>query len=159
MKKSIIVSYFLLFSFINSNGQWYVKKYNVNDINFLTKQQLEESLERSKNVLLFSGSIAAAGGIFMILAIYVHPGMSDDPSFLEQLIGDKGMDDIFLIAGAGMLAGGTIASIVHLGRIGRIKSVIRKNYLSVGSLNISPVIILNSFTRSSCPGFTLSYNF
>ena len=159
MKKSIIVSCLLLLSFINSNGQWYVKKYNVTDINFLSREQLEESLGKSKNALLFSGCIAGSGGLFMILSIYVHPGMSEDPSVFEQLIGDKGIDNILLYAGAGMLVGGTIASIVYLGRVGRIKSVIKKNYPSVGSLDISPAIILNSYTRSYSPGFTLTYNF
>jgi hypothetical protein len=159
MKKSIIVSCLLLISFINSNGQWYVKKYNVTDINFLSVEQLEESLEKSKKDLLFSGSIAGVGGLFMIVSIYVHPGMSEDPSIIEQLIGDKGIDNIFLYAGVGMLAGGTIASIAYLGRIGRIRSVINKHYSSLEPLNISPTVILNSYTKSFCPGFTLTYSF
>jgi hypothetical protein len=159
MKKIILAVYLFLISITSSYGQWYVKRYNVTDINLLSKEQLEESLGKSKKVLLFSGCIAGLGGLFMIGSIYVHPGMSEDPSFIEQLIGDKGMDTIFLLTGAGMLAGGTIASMVHLGRIGKIKSVIRKNYPPTGSINISPAIILNSCTQSYYPGFTLTYNF
>ncbi len=85
--------------------------------------------------------------------------MSDDPSFFEQLIGDKGVNDIGMITGAGILIGGTIASIAYLGRIVRIKSVIKKNYPLDGSVNILPAMILNNYTQSYCPGFTLNYNF
>jgi hypothetical protein len=66
---------------------------------------------------------------------------------------------IVLCAGVGMLAGGTVASIVHLGRIRKIKLVISKNYPFFGSLNISPAAILDNHTKSFYPGFRLTYNF
>jgi hypothetical protein len=146
MKKLIIASCLLLISFINSNGQWYVKRYNVTNISLLSLEQLDESLGKSKKDLIFSGSVAGAGGLFMIISLYVHPGMGDDPSFVEQLLGDNGIDAIFLCVGAGMLAGGTIASINLLGRIRKIKLTMINNYPSLGSLNISPAAILNNHT-------------
>jgi hypothetical protein len=159
MKKTILASCFLLISFISSYGQWYVKKYKVTDINFLTKQQLDESLSDSKKDLLTFGGITAAGGVIFVIFKYLHPGMSDDPSFTEQLIGDKGVNTIGMVSGIAISAVGAIGSIAYIGRIGKIKSVIRNNYPSVGLLNISPAIISNSYTRKASPGIALTYNF
>jgi hypothetical protein len=159
MKKIIIISCLILISFIDSYGQWYVKKYKVTDINFLSKVQLEESLVKTKKDLLTAGGIAGAGGVFFLLFKYLRPGMSDDPTVIEQILGDEGVNKAGMITGIGILIGGSIASIVYIGRIGKIKSVINKNFPPFGSIDISPVIILSRYTRSSCPGLTLTYNF
>jgi hypothetical protein len=159
MKKVIISAFLLLIYVINSSGQWYVKKYQINDINFLSKVQLEESLQNSKNKLLFAGCTVTMGGAAFLISKYLKPGMSDDPTVIEQLLGDDGVNKVGMITGAGLIIWGSIASIVHLGRIGRIRSVINKNYPSVGSLEISPAIILNGYARSFCAGFSLNYSF
>ena len=159
MKKVIISAFLLLIYVINSSGQWYVKKYKITDINFLSKVQLEESLQNSKNKLLFAGCTTAMGGAAFLISKYLKPGMSDDPTVIEQLLGDDGVNKVGMITGAGLFIWGSIASIVHLGRIGRIRSVINKNYPSVGSLKISPAIILNGYARSYSAGFSLNYSF
>ena len=159
MKKVIISAFLLLIYVINSSGQWYVKRYQVTDINFLSKVQLEESLQNSKNKLLFAGCTVAMGGAAFLISKYLKPGMSDDPTVIEQLLGDDGVNKVGMITGAGLFIWGSIASIVHLGRIGRIRSVINKNYPSVGSLEISPAIILNGYARSYSAGFSLNYSF
>ena len=159
MKKVIISAFLLLIYVINSSGQWYVKKYQITDINFLSKVQLEESLQNSKNKLLFAGCTVTMGGAAFLISKYLKPGMSDDPTVIEQLLGDDGVNKVGMITGAGLFIWGSIASIVHLGRIGRIRSVINKNYPSVGSLKISPAIILNGYARSFCAGFSLNYSF
>ena len=69
------------------------------------------------------------------------------------------MGKTYIVAGAGMVAGGIITGIIYLGRFGKIRSTINNNYPSAGSLNVSPLLILNSYTKSYCPGFTLTYNF
>jgi hypothetical protein len=159
MKKVVIVLILLSVTFNISFGQWYVKRYQVNDINSLTKTQLEESLATSKKDLLTIGGIAGFGGILFVVFKYLKPGMSDDPSFIEQLLGDKGVNDVGIGIGIGMLAGGTVASIVYIGRIGSIRSAINRNYPSYGLFKVSPAIILNTYTRSSFPGLKLAYNF
>jgi hypothetical protein len=160
MGKKLIVSCLFLISFINSYGQWYVKQYNVTDINFLSKDQLEVSLFDSKNYLLYSGCVVVLGGLVILAGeSTLHHGLDENPSIIEFLLGSEFMGNTYIVIGAGLLVGGTIASIAYIDRIGRIKSVINKNYPSVGSLNISPTIILNSYTRSYFPGFTLIYNF
>lgn len=159
MKKVIIVTFLLLISLFNSAGQWYDKKYQVTDINSLNSGQLEESLANAKTGLKASGIIVGTGGIFFLGFKYLRPGMSDDPTVIEQLLGDDGVNMVGRIISGGILIGGAIASIAYLGRIGRIKSVIHRNYPSFGSLNFSPAVILNSCTRSYCAGFSLTYNF
>jgi hypothetical protein len=159
MKKIIIISYLILISFIDSYGQLYVKKYQVTDINFLSKLQLEESLGNSIGALLFTSCTAITGGVIFIIFKYLRPGMSDDPSVIEQILVDEGVNKVGIITGIGILIGGSIASIAYLGRIGRIKSVINKNYPPFGSIDISPAIILNRYTRSPYSGFTLTYKF
>jgi hypothetical protein len=159
MKKVVISTFLLLILVINSSGQWYLKKYQVTDINSLSRDQLEESLLNSKRSLLFAGCTAAMGGACFLIFKYLKPGMSDDPTVIEQILGDDGVNKVGMITGAGLLIAGSIGSIVCIGRIGSIRSVINKNYPSLGSLDISPTIILNSYTRSSCSGFRLTYIF
>ena len=159
MKKLFIVSLLLLVSFINSQGQWYVKKYNISDINFLSQGQLEESLAKSKSDFFVSVAVSGFGGAVFLIFRYLRPGMGEDPSFFEQLIGDEGVNKLGMAIGTGFVAGGIIAGISYLGRIGRIKSVINKNYPGTGSLNISPSIFCQRYARSYCRGVTLTYNF
>ena len=120
------------------------------DINSLSKEQLEESLGKSKKSLILSECIAGFGGTIFFVSKYIGFDESENPTLFEELVGGKGMNNIAVVTGAGMLIGGTIASIVYLGRIGKIKSVINHNYPSLGSLNISPTSILNSYTHSFC---------
>jgi len=160
MRKLLLVSCLLVISFINSLGQWYYGKYQVTDINFLSKQQLEESLTKTKDNLRVASIFAGIGGSFIIIGlITLNKGLDEDVSFLAQILGSEVTGKISIVGGVGMLTGGTIAGIGSLSRIGRIKSVIQRNYPSFGSLNISPTIISNSFNRSYCPGFTLSFTF
>jgi hypothetical protein len=159
MKKIIISAFLLLISLINLSGQWYAKRFQVTDIHCLSQSQLEESLLETKKDLLLAGGIAGTGGVIFLIFKFLKPGMSEDPSDFEQLIGDEGVNKIGLISGIGIAIGGTIAGIAYLGRIGRIKSVLNQNYPNIGSLRISPSLILNRYTRTSSPGITLTYNF
>ena len=159
MKRIVILFFLLIITLARSQGQWYTKKYGVSDINFLNQVQLEESLKNSKENILISGAIAVGGGIIFILFKYTGAGMSDDPSFLEELIGDEGMNKLGMAFGLGLLAGGVVGSVIHIGRTGKIRSVLRSNFPGTSSLQISPDIFLNKYTRTSCPGVRLTYNF
>jgi hypothetical protein len=159
MKKMFLATSLLLTAYVNSQGQWYVKNYNVTDINFLSREQLEESLKTSKSDLLYSGIISVAGGGIFLAGRYLPYEINEESSFIEQLFGEKGMKDILKVSGAGILAGGAIAGIVYLGRIVRIRSIINKYYASAGSLNISPAIIPGYCNKTVYPGLTITYNF
>ena len=159
MKIIILVSCLFLNPFVQAFGQWYVKKYNVTDIKLLTREQLEESLGNSKRGLLYSGIVAGIGGIGMLAIKYGDPVPSEDPTFFEQVVGEKGMNALGTVFCAGLLAGGIISSFAYTGRIVRIKSIIRKNFPSVGNLDISPNLIFISHKESYQPVLTLTYNF
>jgi hypothetical protein len=159
MKKLILIPCLLIVTFISSYGQWYVKKYNIQDINLLSLEKLDESLTESRQNLLISGIATGSGGLLFIVFKFLRPGMSDDPGWIEELLGDEGVNNIGMVAGAGIFAGGAIASIVYMGRIGSIKTAIRKNYPSLGSVNISPALLLNNYTKQFSPGLRLTYIF
>ncbi len=114
MKQIVFTIYFLLILRVSSHAQWYVKKYNVTDIDFLSR---------------------------------------------EQLTGERGMKDLLMVTGAGIVVGGAIAVIIYLGRIGKIKSVINEYYSCTGPLKLSPAIIVNYDNQTFCPGITLTFNF
>lgn len=159
MKKISFVFCLLLISFMNTKGQWYEKKYNVTDIDFLSGEQLAESLKDSKRNLLYSGIAAGIGGFLMYLPRLSPAEVDDNSPVVQQLIGNEGMDKITFGFGAGILAGGTIAGIVYIGRIGRIKSAIKRNYPYLGSLNISPGFVVNRNSNTIQPQFRITYKF
>lgn len=76
-----------ILSVISLNGQWYAKKYLVPDINFLTKEQLEISLEDCNWDLLKSAGVAGFGAVLFLVSIYGDNSVDDDASVFEQLIG------------------------------------------------------------------------
>ena len=158
MKKILIVTCLFIISFFNSYGQWYNKKYHVSDINLLTKDQLDEALGNSKDGMLYSVAFVGLGGIGFIFTRYL-PQPIENPTFIESLIGDRGMNTIYQVACAGIIVGGVIAFIVNMGRTWEIKSTIKKNYPTLGLLNISPTLLLNNYKGSYHPGITLTYNF
>jgi hypothetical protein len=158
MKKILLISLLVLTPFLRSNGQWYTKQYQVSDINSLTQEQLSESLIKSRSGLLVSGCVFGTGGVIYLLFRYLRPGMSDDPSFFEELIGDEGVNNIGMAVGIMTMTAGVISSVVYLGRIGRIKSTISRNYLAT-YLKISPAMYVSRNSRTACPGLTLTLNF
>lgn len=159
MKKLIFATLLLIMLSVNSFGQWYYKKYFAPDINALTREQLDESLHNTKTDLAFSGAIAAVGGLLVITGIYLPYQESEDPTFWEQLLGPKGINTLSIAAGVILLAGGTVATFVYLGRLGIIKSTIRRNFPETGSLNFSPKIMFNDYTRAYSAGISLTLNF
>ena len=157
MKKLMIVISLLILSNL-SQAQWYFKNYQVKDINQLTLQQLNESLKTSKNQVLGSGLCAVFGGCLFLLGANSMLTL-DNPTMLEQLIGEKGMNDIFAALGAVVAVGGTIAFVGYLDRVGHIKTAIHRNFPITGSLHLSPGIIYNNYTASYQMGVTLSCSF
>ena len=159
IRRIILIAFLASVSFVSTNGQWYVKKYNVTDIDFLSREQLDESLKESKTDLLYSGIISVSGAGVFLAGRYLPYEIDDESSFIEQLLGEKGMKNILMVTGAGMVAGGAVVSIVYLGRILRINSVINEYFSFNGSIKISPSIIIDYEKQSFSPGIALTYNF
>jgi hypothetical protein len=159
MKILFSVLFLLFISICNSYGQWYVKKYQVANINLLSKKQLEESLVDSKKSLAASGIITGMGGVMCLISKYSSWAPDENPTLIQQLMGEKWKKTSATIVGAGLLAGGTIACIVYFARIGKIRTAIHKNYPATGSWKITPNIFSNQYTSTYPGGITLTYSF
>ena len=158
--KFIIIFLLFLVSSVDLSGQWYYKKYHVTDIDFLTEEQMHESLSKAKIDLLGAGLVAGAG-VLGILAgkSTLKRGLGEDATWLEEQLGSQFLGKTYISLGIGMLAGGTAAGIVFLGRIGNIRAAHDRNFKPEGYLKLEPVIIPGSYVHSSCPGMALIFNY
>ncbi|MFN8239758.1 MAG: hypothetical protein U0X39_03295 [Bacteroidales bacterium] len=159
MKTSVIVLFLVILTFAEANGQWYYTKYQVNDIHALSTQQLDESLQNSRQNFLASGCVTGLGGLFFVLGYYVKPGMSDDPDFFEQLLGDKGVNFLIMGLGVCMVAGGAVATIVFATRSGRIKAVLNERPPSGAFASLRPSLYYSPNSTGITPGLTLRFTF
>ncbi len=157
MKKLILTTFLLSILCFRSYGQWYEKKYSVTDINLLSRDQLEESLKESKTDLLYSGVVSAAGAGIFVAGRFLPYEINDESSFFEQLIGERGMKKVMMATGVGIAAGGLVAGIVYLGRIGKIKSVINEYFASGARLIVSPDVLI--YGQSPVAGFSVTLSF
>lgn len=153
----VVITIWLISS--DANCQWLKEKYGVKHIDQLTTQQLDEALGDSEHKLLIAGVAAGIGGSIYLISKYTEPSLDEDASLFEQIIGAKGKQALGIIGGLGMFTGCSIACIVYLIRIERIKTTINNKYPYEGALKFSPAIIVNSSSGLCYPGITLTYNF
>lgn len=161
MKKAIIILYLLVWGYGSLEGQWYVKKYNVTDINALSKEQIQESLKVTKSNIWVSTGVALLGGIMLGMEYLVPYDYESDenPTIIEQLLGEENTSNGIKIAGAGLIAGGLIGILVYFDRYSKIKSTFNMNFPSSGSLILSPALVMERSSQSVIPGFTLTFHF
>jgi hypothetical protein len=160
MKKTILVSLLILVITQGSFGQWYNKKFLVNDINHLSQEQLNGSLDETKENIFGSFGIAAVGGILMWIGNYtLKNGIDEDASLIEQLLGAQFMGRTYIVLGVGGAAGGTVAGLVFFGRYEKIRSVLKNNYGPTGSITISPAVVFNGKNSNPAPGLSVKLNF
>jgi len=161
MKKTITLLFLLSLCLTDSYGQWYERKYNVTDINFLTREQLEAANKDTKSGIYVSLAVVGLGGVVVLLEKLMPYRLEDeeDPTFFEQLLGDRGMHKVIIGAGIGIAGAGTILCISYLGRLGTIRSTLNRNYPYSGSLTLSPTILIEKYSHSISPGVNLVYRF
>ena len=158
MKKILLVlSLLILTNF--AQAQWYFKEYKVNDINLLTKLQLDESLKLSRSNMWGGGLCVVLGGGLLLANKYGLWESDTNPSDFEKLIGRKSLHDIYGAIGIAFIAGGTIGFFGYLDRSKNIKVAMRRNFPALGSLHLLPKIDYNQFTSSANLGLNLTFNF
>ena len=157
MKHLVLILALLILSNY-SNAQWYTKKYYAKDINQLTREQLNESLHDSNTNLGISGVAVGLGAVVFVISKY-NLWTNDEPSLFEQLVGEKGMNDIYAGAGIAIMAGGLIAFLSNVERIKNIKMAMRRNFPPLGQIRFTPKIDYNRYTASGNFGVSLTYNF
>ncbi len=142
MSRGILASIFIFFITEGLYGQWYNKKYFVNDINLLNQSQLTESLDETRGEILGSGGFALIGGALIWGgSSTIKNGLDEDASIIEELLGAEFIGRSLIVLGAGCIAGGTIGSLIFFTRHEKIRSVLKNNYGPPGSLGISPALI------------------
>ncbi|MGB8492718.1 MAG: hypothetical protein WCE64_16810 [Bacteroidales bacterium] len=159
MKRIALITSFLLYSFVSTYGQWYVKKYNVTGIDQLSSAQLDESWLDARKSAGYSISVACIGGILYGVARLFPEGEIEDPNFWEQMMGVEVVNKTAMGAGIGIAACGVIAGIVYSGRAKHIRSAIERNYPPRRSFQISPGAVSNKFTGSITAGISVTWNF
>ncbi len=160
MKTIFVCSLIFVLSVPHSHGQWYVRKYNVSDISFLTREQLDQSLVNSRDKLGGAAIFAGIGGALVLGGIYaLHHEPDEEASVIDEILSSDFMGKTYIVTGTGIAIGGAIACFTLLGRISRIKLTLYENFPSQGSLTISPDLIRYHYNRSGCPGFRLTYRF
>jgi hypothetical protein len=160
MKKAVLVLALFALMAIDSEGQWYNKKYGVSDINGLTEEQLSTSFQESGNNLLIAAVVAGCGGLLIWAGkSTIKNGLDEDATAIEQLFGAEFMGKTYIVLGVGAIAGGTVTALVLFGRHERIRSVLHRNYGPAASLSISPSVITTGFMQSPAVGMTVRVNF
>jgi hypothetical protein len=161
MKTAVVVLGLLIGYLTNTYGQWYTNKYQVSDIDYLTQQQLEESVRDTKTGIYGSLAVLGTGGLVILAERFIPYKEEDDDNvtIIESLLGEKGVHTLTIAGGIVIAAGGAIASIVYLSRIGTIKSALNRNFPVPGSLSLSPALLMERYSHSVCPGITVTFNF
>ena len=153
-KVLLIISTLILLS-VNGNCQWYNRRYGVNDINQLSKKQLNEALIRanrgfsSGRTLSIVGAIGIGGGIIEILAT-------------------KNIGEGFgILAGVGLIAisvplevaGLTIMGINNNRKTSIIKKILASTELKMGLVNYQQKNTFSSTQRSllTCLSVTIHF--
>jgi hypothetical protein len=160
MTKVIISAIMLLVTSAGSFGQWYSKKYLVDDINMLTKEELGESLDKSQNNLFISAGIGVLGGLLIWLGnSTLKNGLDENATVIEEIAGSELTGKGYIVLGIGCATGGTIASLVYFGRFERIRSVLKNNYGLQESFKISPAVIFYGNNQSPAMGISVRLKF
>lgn len=118
-------------------------------------------MKDTKTGIYSSLAIAGVGGVVILLERLIPYKVDEDenPTIIEQLLGDKGVHTLTIAAGICIAGAGAIGSITYLGRLGTIRSALNRNFPPSGSVNLSPAIVFSDYSRTICPGFTLTCSF
>lgn len=160
MKRTCLVIFILAVFQLNAVSQWYYKKYSVPDINLMTESQLNDALQKTKYNLVISAAGIVCGGALYYGGYYtIKNGLTEDATFLEELLGSEFMGNTYKVIGAGCVAAGVISGVIFMGRLGTIRSAINRNFPALISFNLEPVFIENPVAGTSTPAIRLAFSF
>jgi hypothetical protein len=155
MKKAFLTMSIAILLSVSGNCQWYNRRYGVNDINQLSKVQLNEALKRTQSrvtggiILSGLGAIGIASGIIIISATNIE-GVASSGVFTGLFIAEASLPI--------GLAGATIWGINGT-RAKRIKEVLKSTELKIGLVNYQQENICSSSQGSLLPGLSVMIRF
>jgi hypothetical protein len=153
MKKTILLISAALLISVSSNCQWYQRKYEVNDINLLSKDQLNTAASNSKAGLAFGfifsvpATIGIVSGLVMMQAPY--------PESLGKAFAGLAW---IIISVPPEILGLTLLGI-HSSRLKSINAVLKNTEIDMGIINYPSGKELNGPVGSTLPGFSITYRF
>jgi len=143
-----------------AQDKWYYNKYEVNDLVELTPEQYNLALKDAKNLSWASLIVTGTGvGIYFIGRSTKKNGLDEDPTFMEELLGNEVVGYGTMGIGIVTVAGGIIGSLVGVARIGMIKKSGRNALAPDGYLSISPLLIIGKRNSLESAGIALHISF
>lgn len=159
MKRIIIVLSIVACISADACSQWYVKKYNVQDISLLNEQQLEESLQNARNNVYTSLFVSGVGVVVVLVAVLFPYEETEESTFVEQLLGEKNVNNLYIAGGVAIAAGGLVATITYLARMGNIRSELEGPFSYSGSFSLEPAVFIERSSNNILPGLTMTFRF
>ena len=145
---------------VESNCQWYNKKYGVNDLSQLSQEQLTEASMLKKSqisgdiALVGMGSLIAFGGISLIN--YVENKTAElDPNviFWDMVIFVMGCG--LFIGGGGVGITGLILIPIHLSQRREINKILQSTKIKIGLMNYPVDNVFSNSEISPVPGVSM----
>jgi len=154
MKKVLLIISTLILLSVSGNCQWYNRRYGVNDINQLSKEQLNEALIRTQR------GISDGRTLSLISAIGICGGIT-------EILATRNVGEGFgILAGMGLLIVSVSLEIVGLTKWGindsrakSIKEVLKSTELKTGLLNYHGINIYLDSQVSLIPCLSVIIHF
>jgi hypothetical protein len=154
MKKVLLIISTLILLSVSGNCQWYNRRYGVNDINQLSKEQLNEALIRTQR------GISGGRTLSLVSAIGICGGI------VEILVTRNVGEGFGILAGMGLIIVSVPLEIVGLTKWGindsrakSIKEVLKSTELKTGLLNYHGINIYSDSQVSLIPCLSVIIHF
>jgi hypothetical protein len=155
MKKTFLTMSIAILLSVSGNCQWHNRRYGVNNINQLSKVQLNEALKRTQSrvtggiILSGLGAIVIASGIIIISATNIE-GVASSGVFTGLFIAEASLP---------LGLAGTMIWGINGTQAKRIKEVLKSTELKMGLVNYQQENICSSSQGSLLPGLSVMIRF
>jgi hypothetical protein len=154
MKKVLLIISTLILLSVSGNCQWYNRRYGVNDINQLSKEQLNQALIRTQR------GISGGRTLSLVSAIGICGG-------IIEILATRNVGEGFgILAGMGLIIVSVPLEIVGLTKWGindsrakSIKEVLKSTELKTGLLNYHEINIYSDSQVSLIPCLSVIIHF
>ncbi len=93
------------------------------------------------------------------LAVLFPYEETEESTFVEQLLGEKNVNNLYIAGGVAIAAGGLVAAITYLARMGTIRSELEEPFSYSGSFSLEPAIFIERSSNNILPGLTMTFRF
>jgi hypothetical protein len=97
--------------------------------------------------------------VVVLLAVLLPYEETEESTFIEQLLGEKNVNNLYIAGGVAIAAGGIVAAITYLARMGTIRSELEDPFSSSGSFSLEPAIFIERSSNNILPGLTMTFRF